>query len=91
MNTFLPSNISYEVFKSSADKYIKLEDFVTISSVATTDIAQTILFPNDVNGTIEIKTYIQSRSDPIGSGRVYLQFYSGFAKSDSNSSVVEFG
>ncbi|MEG2476057.1 MAG: hypothetical protein RSA40_00730 [Malacoplasma sp.] len=91
LNTFLPSNISYEVFKSSADKYIKLEDFVTISSVATTDIAQTILFPNDVNGTIEIKTYIQSRTDPIGSGRVYLQFYSGFAKSDSNSSVVEFG
>lgn len=89
----LPSNISNEVFGSTPDanKYVELNDFLNVANLAITDSQNVVFYPNDINGTIEIRVYIQPRANTVGSGRIYSRFYSGFAKSTSNSAIFQFG
>lgn len=87
----LPSDISNQVFNDDPNKYIRLNAFVNIIDTVGTDSVNVIFYPNDFNGSIEVRVYIQPAIDPVGSGRVYSRFYSGFKKSTSASAIIEFG
>lgn len=93
LSSKLPSDISNQVFNQTPDdaKFITESSFVNITNKAISDSLKVIFYPNDINGTIEIKVYIQSNVNPVGSDRVYSRFYTGFLKSAHGDAIFEFG